>query len=94
MAEQTPSVGRIVHYVSYGTPAREDGTQAYPSACRAALVTEAGAEGVVGLMVANPTGQFFNRGVVHDGGHAHTEDLAMCDQLFHEGGTWHWPART
>lgn len=32
-----PSVGRIVHYVSYGTPGGE-----YPQACRAAIVTAVG----------------------------------------------------
>ena len=82
-----PSVGRIVHYVSYGTPGGE-----YASECRAAIVTEVpeflpgpepldgcpnGTEGtwVVGLMVANPAGQFFNRGCLQD------EDG-------HAGGTW------
>jgi hypothetical protein len=79
-----PSVGRTVHYVALGTPIRPDGTQAYPSVCRAAIITEvdndppAGAQEEVGLCVLNPTGQFFNRGVVHD------EDE-------HLGGTWHWP---
>lgn len=33
-----PSVGRIVHYVSYGTPGGE-----YTSKCRAATITEVGA---------------------------------------------------
>lgn len=33
----TPSVGRIVHYVSYGTPGGE-----YASQCRAAVITEVG----------------------------------------------------
>lgn len=33
-----PSVGRIVHYVSYGTPGGE-----YESKCRSATVTEVGA---------------------------------------------------
>lgn len=32
---QKPSVGRVVHYVSYGTPGGE-----YQSECRAAVVTE------------------------------------------------------
>jgi hypothetical protein len=86
--DQQPSIGRIVHYVSYGTPGGE-----YGSECRAAIITEVGqtevneqnpaGDGVyretVGLMVANPTGQFFNRGVLYD------EDKA--------GGTWHWPER-
>ncbi|MFJ2029439.1 hypothetical protein [Streptosporangium sp. NPDC087985] len=35
---QTPTVGRIVHYVSHGTPPRPDGTQAFTSQCRAAIV--------------------------------------------------------
>jgi hypothetical protein len=33
VGEPRPSVGRIVHYVSYGTPGRE-----YKSECRAAVV--------------------------------------------------------
>lgn len=84
-----PSVGRIVHYVSYGTPGGE-----YTSQCRAAVVTGV-PEGalppvdaehaetwdsnalVVDLAVLNPTGLFFNR----------------CAQDEHDrrGGTWHWP---
>jgi len=40
---QPPSVGRVVHYVSHGTPVREDGSQAYQSVCRAAVITEVGA---------------------------------------------------
>lgn len=88
-----PSVGRIVHYVSHGSPVRQDGTQEYPSVCRAAIITEVGEypPGVseadkdniavpVGLCVLNPTGQFFHRG-------------AMQSELGHEGGTWHWPER-
>lgn len=80
-----PSVGRIVHYVSHGTPVREDGTQAYASECRAAIITEVepdpfSAGHIVGLAVLNPSGMFFNRGLVQDeGGKA--------------GGTWHWPER-
>lgn len=81
MTEQKPSVGRIVHYVSYGTPGGE-----YPSVCRAAIVTEApssfstdsGDDEPVGLCVLNPEGIFLNRYVAHD------EDD-------HRGGTWHWP---
>ena len=87
-----PTVGRIVHYVSYGTPVRADGSQAYASLCRAAIVTEVTGRAVrppdmtetdmhvVGLCVLNPTGQFFNRGVVQ-----------MEDGR--DGGTWHWPER-
>ncbi|GGV43488.1 hypothetical protein GCM10010182_80180 [Actinomadura cremea] len=82
-----PSVGRIVHYVSYGTPKGE-----YTSQCRAAIVTEVDGPAVdpatmrdtdawsVGLCVLNPTGQFFNQHVVQS-------------ETVHEGGTWHWPER-
>ncbi|UQA92125.1 hypothetical protein [Streptomyces halobius] len=63
MPDQRPSVGRIVHYVSHGTPVRSDGSQAFASACRAAIVTEVAADdpGRVGLAVLNPTGQFSPR---------------------------------
>ena len=80
----TPSVGRIVHYVSFGTPGGE-----YPSACRAAIITEVdtyqdsepedGHIGHVGLCVLNPTGQFFNTAVhYHDG--AETPGSPDCPQ--------------
>ena len=49
----TPSVGRIVHYVSYGTPGGE-----YQSECRAAVITEVWRSGV-SLAVLNPEGLFF-----------------------------------
>jgi hypothetical protein len=79
--EQKPSVGRMVHYVSYGTPGGE-----YTSECRAAIITAV--EGtsatehhgdMVSLCVLNPTGQFFNQHVMQ--GDAN------------DGGTWHWPER-
>lgn len=80
-----PSVGRIVHYVSYGTPGGE-----YPSTCRAAVITEVtehpDADGAVGLAVLNPTGAFFDRSVPH------AEDKAAGADR-HPGGTWHWPER-
>lgn len=51
-----PSVGRAVHYVSYGTPGGE-----YDSVCRAATVTEVHEGGEkLNLCVMNPTGLFFN----------------------------------
>lgn len=56
-----PSVGRIVHYVSYGTPG--DGEY---GKCRAAVVTETDTSETVALAVLNPTGLFFDRTVVHD----------------------------
>ena len=81
-----PSIGRIVHYVSYGTPGGEYGQE-----CRAAVITEVGEifvpEGQivrpgrpVSLAVLNPGGVFFDRGV-------------MQDEHSHQGGTWHWPER-
>jgi len=77
-----PSIGRIVHYVSHGTPVQPDGSQAYTSECRAAIVTEVMADPMqsAGLCVLNPTGLFFGQAVPQDDdGHA--------------GGTWHWPER-
>ncbi len=74
-----PSVGRIVHYVSHGTPGGEYGQE-----CRAAIVTEAPESGLdtesVSLAVVNPGGFFFNQDCRHSEG-ART------------GGTWHWPER-
>jgi hypothetical protein len=80
-----PSIGRIVHYVSYGTPGGE-----YASECRAAVITEVvaiarGLEGdprwsAVSLCVLNPAGLFFNRNV-------------QQDEEGHAAGTWHWPER-
>lgn len=61
---QTPSVGRIVHYKSYGTPNGE-----YTPECRAAIVTQVNNPTSVGLCVLNPTGQFFHEAVNLDGQH-------------------------
>jgi hypothetical protein len=112
-----PRVTDLVHYASHGTPVRGDGSQAYKSVCRAAMITEVtevevneqipAGDGIfrqaVGLMVANPTGQFFNRGVPFDPGTftgpareaAFGEPLPLvtCDDLTFEGGTWHWAGR-
>ncbi|KAF2774619.1 hypothetical protein [Streptomyces sp. OM5714] len=87
MSEQyKPSVGRIVHYLSHGTPIREDGTQAYSPQCRAATITETIEDSdLVGLAVLNPSGMFFHS--LAEGGCAHDEG-----QVY--GGTWHWPERT
>lgn len=62
MAGQQPSVGRIVHYVSYGTPKGE-----YESTCRAAIVTQVNDDqGSIGLCAINPTGLFFHEALPHD----------------------------
>lgn len=86
-----PSVGRMVHYVSHGTPIREDGSQAFPSVCRSAVITELAEPGspmeanhVVGLCVFNPTGLFFRS--LGEGG-------VPFDDGPRNGGTWHWPER-
>lgn len=93
-----PSVGRIVHYVSYGTPGGE-----YRSECRAAIVTavspgEATLDGValltIDLAVMNPTGMFFNRQVdYHEGDIGHAHAGAEIPARSYRGGSWHWPER-
>ena len=73
----TPTVGRIVHYVAYGTPGGE-----YKSEHRAAIITAVDSQnnGIVSLCVLNPTGMFFNISVLQDQSGIH-------------GGTWHWPEK-
>ncbi|GAA0187990.1 hypothetical protein [Glutamicibacter creatinolyticus] len=81
MATQ-PSIGRIVHYHSYGTPGGE-----YKPEPRAAIITQVhsfartfGDAGVhVGLCVLNPTGMFFN------------DDVPFSDEP--KPGHWSWPPR-
>jgi hypothetical protein len=77
-----PSVGRVVHYMARGSL---DGV--FPPVCRAATVTEVAegdAEGLIGIMVSNPTGLFFHS--VAAGGCAQDEDGRTP-------GSWHWPER-
>jgi hypothetical protein len=82
-----PSIGRIVHYHSYGTPGGE-----YLPEPRAAIITDvpellpeqpnSGPEGyvpAVHLAVLNPTGLFFNQNV-----HYSEEP---------KPGHWSWPPR-
>ncbi|QUU29291.1 hypothetical protein SEA_SLIMJIMMY_90 [Mycobacterium phage SlimJimmy] len=73
-----PSVGRIVHYQSYGTPGGE-----YLPEPRAAIITKVyeddnGAREVA-LAVFNPTGMFFNQ-------------LVPYSQE-PKPGHWNWPPR-
>lgn len=88
-----PSVGRVVHYVSYGSPGGE-----YKPACRAAVVTEvpedAAYNSTIGLCVLNPTGQFFNRANAYDEG-TDVGDSAgpLCGGRVYHGGSWHWPEK-
>lgn len=91
MGGMKPSVGRVVHYVSYGTPPGPEGLQAFESKCRAAIVADVHDIGgpygntedlpnePVDLVVLNPTGLFFND--------------AEHDEHGKRGGTWHWPER-
>lgn len=84
MTEQKPSVGRIVHYVSHGSSVRPDGTQAFTSECRAAIVTSTAhvdngdSKELVDLCVLNPTGFFFNTGCQHDEGQGRRRHLALA----------------
>jgi hypothetical protein len=77
---QVPSIGRVVHYVAYGTPGGE-----FPAgAHRAAIITEVldGGPGIgidsISLCVLNPTGMYFQRRVAFD-------------STGQTPGTWHWP---
>jgi hypothetical protein len=105
---QQPSVGRVVHYVSHGTPGGEYGKE-----CRAAIVTglagDPNSPNKVALAVLNPTGMFFNESVdYHEG--AETPGDASCPsasthgspfrycacgwvEASLKGGSWHWPER-
>lgn len=103
MPEQTPSVGRIVHYVSYGTPGGE-----YTSQCRAAIITEVPladqartgelhaegealqARGTVGLAVLNPSGMFFNEADYDDG--AETPGAPACPNAAAHGNPFRYCA--
>jgi len=100
-----PTPGRVVHYVSHGTPIRPDGSQAYTQRCRAATVTEVGAW----LPDGDPYGELVDE---------HGRRRRTIDQVWepeacalnvqnptglffntcrhdegHEPGTWHWPER-
>lgn len=94
---QQPSVGRVVHYVSHGSPVRPDGTQAYTSECRAAIITAVrDMETVpehevpyVDLCVLNPTGFFFNQQVLFD----EWDSTDVLPGAQPQGCTWHWPER-
>lgn len=88
MADQIPTVGRQVHYVSHGSPNGQ-----YPKTCRAATVTEVDAKDtdVVGLAVLNPSGLFFHS--LADGGCVQIPAPADGNPDAYHGGTWHWPER-
>lgn len=77
-------IGRIVHYVAYGTPGGE-----YPAAVhRAAIITRLDNIGLgdyrdhpeVSVCILNPTGIYFATEVGYD-------------ESGKISGTWHWPER-
>lgn len=80
---QKPSVGRIIHYVSYGTPKGE-----YQPAHRAAIITDvkstenddATTSYEIRCTIFNPDGQFLSPWLKFD-----EEEKAS--------GTVHWPER-
>ena len=78
--EQKPSIGRVVHYVSYGTPKGE-----YSSRCVAAIITDVkddeDGEVVVRLKIFNTDGEF------------NSPWLKEKEVDKKEGGSWHWPER-
>jgi len=96
--QQKPSVARVVHYVSHGSPVREDGTQVYQSVCRAAIITEVlgdpeGTDTMVNLAVLNPQGMFFDHATMHHEAPETDTQEPGGGPLNHPGGTWHWPER-
>lgn len=92
-------LGRMVHYVAHGTPPRPDGTQAHPSACRAAFITAPGGDGKdADLLVMTPQGMFHNRveyaePVPVEPGQESPDPVRSCGGgLFSFApGTWHRP---
>jgi len=89
------AVGKIAHYVSWGTPIQPDGTQAYESTCRAAIVTTVQGPAVVGLAVLNPSGMFFHEAVAFDDGLDPGDGNGVGASMRPPApGTWHWPCIT
>ncbi len=75
MAEQVPSIGRVVHYVAYGTP----GGEYQAGAHRAAIITDCQPDDlIVSLCILNPTGMFFGLCI-------------SFDATGQRPGSWHWP---
>lgn len=73
-----PTIGRIVHYQSYGTPGGEYLPEPRAAVVTAIMTTEFG-EGYVALAILNPTGLFFNESVPHA-----PDDVPTP-------GHWNWP---
>jgi len=75
---QKPSVGRIVHYQSFGTLGGEYTPQ--PRAAIIAAVVDDEAGDLVDLVVLNPGGLFFNR-------------CRQAPNDVPKPGCWNWPPR-
>lgn len=102
-----PSVGRMVHYVSFGTPGGE-----YTSQCRAAIITEVGlwvpVEKTMQESFSRSEGRpirmveewFFDDAVglaaINPTGMFFNSGAVVCrydGSPEPAGGTWHWPER-
>lgn len=77
-ANMKPTIGRIVHYQSYGTPNGE-----FKPEPRAAIITGLNEDGTISLCVLNPNGLFLNNKVSMGGPDADTPTP----------GCWNWPPR-
>ncbi len=99
----TPTVGRIVHYVAYGSAGGE-----YPSVCRAATVAEVGAWATdpgQGEPVEWESADGARRRQLHQVWQPEACALVVTnptglffntcphDEDGHAGGIWHWPER-
>lgn len=93
----TPRIGDTVHYVSHGTPIQSNGTQAYRSLCRAAIITAwvqddtpSTGPAIASITVLNPTGMFFIEQCVHDrDAEATSYPFKPLDTDNLTPGTWH-----
>lgn len=82
---QKPSVGRIVHYVAYGTIS--DGFKLCPH--RAAIITQVHSDSCVDLCIINPTGLLCATSALLDDG----EQVEGAPAPRTLPGSWHWPER-
>ncbi|MFE6500760.1 hypothetical protein [Kitasatospora sp. NPDC057738] len=92
-----PSIGRIVHYHSHGSPVQPDGTQRYTSKPRAAIVTA-----VPEYLEAEPYDGCPNDGthlpvvvsvaVLNPTGMFFDESVSYAEEP--TPGCWSWPPRT
>lgn len=76
-----PTVGRIVHYQSYGTPKGEYQSKPVAAVITSVEETFTTEREFVGLCIFNPTGLFFNTKVPHAEADVPTP------------GCWNWPPR-